>query len=87
MQGLGACYGIYHIPFALDDTQTATLKWVQTQVGVRVEAEDMRTGLRYHCCSAYLSFVSLRSRAGQATPARVSGYFLCPGVADAKAGA
>ena len=32
------------------------------EVGVRVEAEDMRTGLRHHCCSAYLTFVSLRSR-------------------------
>ncbi|KAI8475071.1 MAG: HotDog domain-containing protein [Monoraphidium minutum] len=35
-------------------------------VGVRVEAEDMRTGVRYHCCSAYLTFVSLRSRGQQA---------------------
>ncbi|GBF96246.1 acyl-coenzyme A thioesterase [Raphidocelis subcapitata] len=34
------------------------------EVGVRVEAEDMRTGARCHCCSAYLTFVSLRSRAG-----------------------
>ncbi|KIZ01744.1 thioesterase superfamily protein, partial [Monoraphidium neglectum] len=33
------------------------------EVGVRVEAEDMRTGVRYHCCSAYLTFVSLRGRA------------------------
>ncbi|GFH06409.1 thioesterase superfamily protein, partial [Haematococcus lacustris] len=23
------------------------------EVGVRVEAEDMRTGQRHHCCSAY----------------------------------
>ena len=30
-----------------------------TQVGVRVEAEDIRTGLRYHCCSAYLTFVAM----------------------------
>lgn len=35
------------------------------EVGVRVEAEDMRTGIRCHCCSAYLTFVSLRSRAQQ----------------------
>lgn len=33
---------------------------------MRVEAEDMRTGVRYHCCSAYLTFVSLRSRSQQA---------------------
>ena len=29
---------------------------------MRVEAEDMRTGSRRHCCSAYLTFVSLRGR-------------------------
>lgn len=33
------------------------------EVGVRVEAENMRTGARRHCCSAYLTFVSLNSRA------------------------
>lgn len=30
------------------------------EVGVRVEAEDIKTGKRHHCCSAYLTFVSLR---------------------------
>jgi acyl-CoA hydrolase len=29
------------------------------EVGVRVEAEDPHTGLRTHCCSAYLTFVAL----------------------------
>lgn len=32
------------------------------QVGVRVEAEDMRSGQRWHCCSAYLTFVALNSK-------------------------
>eukprot|EP00879_Flechtneria_rotunda_P009322 GHRR01009759.1.p1 GENE.GHRR01009759.1~~GHRR01009759.1.p1 ORF type:complete len:303 (+),score=139.31 GHRR01009759.1:711-1619(+) len=32
------------------------------EVGVRVEAEDMKTGDRRHCCSAYLTFVALNSR-------------------------
>ena len=30
-----------------------------SEVGVRVEAEDMRTGVRTHCCSANLMFVAL----------------------------
>lgn len=29
------------------------------EIGVRIEAEDSRTGLRAHCCSAYLTFVAL----------------------------
>lgn len=29
------------------------------EVGVKVEAEDTRSGLRTHCCSAYLTFVAL----------------------------
>jgi acyl-CoA hydrolase len=29
------------------------------EVGVRVEAENTRTGERTHCCSAYLTFVGL----------------------------
>lgn len=33
-----------------------------SQVGVRVEAEEMSTGLRRHCCSAYLTFVSLKAK-------------------------
>ncbi|WIA38284.1 hypothetical protein OEZ86_001624 [Tetradesmus obliquus] len=33
------------------------------EVGVKVEAENMRTGARRHCCSAYLSFVSLKGKA------------------------
>jgi hypothetical protein len=34
------------------------------QVGVRVEEENMKTGARHHCCSAYLTFVSVLARAG-----------------------
>lgn len=29
------------------------------EVGVRVEAEDPKAGIRQHCCSAYLTFVHL----------------------------
>lgn len=29
------------------------------EVGVRVDAEDVREGVREHCCSAYLTFVAL----------------------------
>ena len=29
------------------------------EVGVRIEAQDMRTGERVHCCSAYATFVGL----------------------------
>ena len=29
------------------------------EVGVRVEAEDVTTGAREHCCTAYLTFVGL----------------------------
>lgn len=29
------------------------------EIGVRIEAEDPRTGLRAHCCTAYLTFVAL----------------------------
>lgn len=36
--------------------------WVVVQVGVRVEEEDMRTGARTHCCSAYLTFVAVAAR-------------------------
>ncbi len=32
------------------------------QVGVRVEEEDMRSGARTHCVSAYLTFVSIAGR-------------------------
>jgi len=32
------------------------------EVGVRVEEEDPATGQRWHCCSAYLTFVSLDAR-------------------------
>uniref|UniRef100_A0A7S3R6G0 HotDog ACOT-type domain-containing protein n=3 Tax=Dunaliella tertiolecta TaxID=3047 RepID=A0A7S3R6G0_DUNTE len=35
------------------------------EVGVRVESEDMKTGARYHCCSAYLTFVVLADRANK----------------------
>lgn len=30
------------------------------EVGVRVEVEDPKSGVREHCCSAYLTFVSLQ---------------------------
>jgi acyl-CoA hydrolase len=40
------------------------------EVGVRVEAEDSRTGQRTHCCSAYLTFVALdEERKGKRLPA------------------
>ena len=32
---------------------------VSLQVGVRVEEENMSTGARAHCCSAYLTFVAV----------------------------
>ncbi|KAK9817590.1 hypothetical protein WJX74_006701 [Apatococcus lobatus] len=32
------------------------------EVGVRVEEEDVQTGARHHCCSAYLTFVSVQAR-------------------------
>ncbi|EFN55951.1 hypothetical protein CHLNCDRAFT_14001, partial [Chlorella variabilis] len=39
------------------------------EVGVRVEEEDSRTGVRHHCCSAYLTFVALaRKDAGGGRP-------------------
>ena len=34
------------------------------EVGVRVEAEDPCSGVIEHCCSAYLTFVSLREEGG-----------------------
>lgn len=37
------------------------------EVGVRVEAEDPRSGDRIHCCSAYLTFVALDA-SGRPTP-------------------
>ena len=41
------------------------------QVGVRVEEEDVKTGARHHCCSAYLTFVSVLARPGaDGRPAR-----------------
>lgn len=41
------------------------------EVGVRVEEEDSRTGVRHHCCSAYLTFVALaRKDAGGGVPAK-----------------
>jgi acyl-CoA hydrolase len=44
---------------------------VAAQVGVRVEEEDVRTGARQHCCSAYLTFVSVLARPGaDGRPAR-----------------
>ena len=38
------------------------------QVGVRVEEEELKTGIRHHCCSAYLTFVSVRARGGRNLP-------------------
>jgi len=54
----------------------ALLLWSNTslqnhaiQVGVRVEEEDMRSGARTHCCSAYLTFVAVSGRpTGGGTP-------------------
>lgn len=40
------------------------------QVGVRVEEEDMLTGARHHCCSAYLTFVSVKARPGPGRAAK-----------------
>ncbi|CAL5223884.1 g6477 [Coccomyxa viridis] len=41
------------------------------EVGVRVEEEDVKTGARHHCCSAYLTFVSVLARPGaDGRPAR-----------------
>ncbi|EFJ48871.1 hypothetical protein VOLCADRAFT_104598 [Volvox carteri f. nagariensis] len=37
------------------------------EVAVVVESEDMRTGVRHHCCSAHLTFV-VRPRTDTATP-------------------
>jgi acyl-CoA hydrolase len=41
------------------------------QVGVRVEEEDMRTGARTHCCSAYLTFVAVAARTAGVSEQRV----------------
>lgn len=44
---------------------------LKMQVGVRVEEEDVKTGARHHCCSAYLTFVSVLARPGaDGRPAR-----------------
>ena len=40
------------------------------QVGVRVEEEDVKTGIRHHCCSAYLTFVSVWARPSDGRAAR-----------------
>lgn len=50
----------------------ATLNYVHRtsmEVGVRVEAEDLRSGNRVHTGSAYLTFVALDER-GKPTPVR-----------------
>lgn len=39
------------------------------EVGVRVEEEDPATGVRVHCCSAYLTFVALPPSGGGPKPA------------------
>lgn len=43
------------------------------QVGVRVEEEELSTGARHHCCSAYLTFVSVAARSGVKLPQLVPG--------------
>lgn len=48
--------------FARSADKPAKDIWVVVQVGVRVEEEDMRTGARTHCCSAYLTFVAVAAR-------------------------
>ena len=40
------------------------LAMLDVQVGVRVEEEEVQTGARHHCCSAYLTFVSVQARCG-----------------------
>ena len=37
------------------------------EVGVRVEMESLKSGLRHHCASAYLTFVAL-DETGRPTP-------------------
>lgn len=49
---------ITYLPYDVDNLQ----------VGVRVEEEDMRTGGRTHCCSAYLTFVAVSARAAGMLP-------------------
>ncbi|KDD72385.1 hypothetical protein H632_c3412p0, partial [Helicosporidium sp. ATCC 50920] len=39
------------------------------EVGVRVEEEDVASGRRHHCCSAYLTFVALSPVAAPGEPA------------------
>ncbi len=48
----------------------AELGAAAAKVGVRVEEEDMCTGVRHHCCSAYLTFVSVLARGGAGRPPR-----------------
>lgn len=45
------------------------------EVAVVLESEDMRTGVRHHCCSAFLTFVATPAPAAAAgaTPARQGG--------------
>ena len=51
--------------------ETLCKKSTVPQVGVRVEEEDVKTGARHHCCSAYLTFVSVLARPGRdGRPAR-----------------
>ena len=54
--------GVHFWPCLIEQpTSTALLKRaaVSVQVGVRVEEENMGTGARAHCCSAYLTFVAV----------------------------
>lgn len=56
----------FFAPVKLGDTCTvkATVNRVwktSMEVGVKVEAEDMRTGKRRYCCHAYLTFVALKN--------------------------
>lgn len=44
--------------------KTLRIGLMPLQVGVRVEEEDVQTGARHHCCSAYLTFVSVQARYG-----------------------
>lgn len=63
------CHG-----FTVHPTAAAALTFFSClliyQVGVRVEEEDMCTGARHHCCSAYLTFVSVLARGGAGRPPR-----------------
>ncbi len=49
-----------HRGMAVELRSMVNMAWRSSmEVGVRIEAQDMRTGERVHCCSAYVTFVGL----------------------------